>query len=343
MEKIRLHKYLTNLISSSTQDSGLFSLHNFTRNEIQKNIEKHGVMLNKRLVYQRLTWVTGLDEISITHWPQPKKPELLDIKVLFETQSALVLFKPKGLVVQPGAAHQHDNLLNWLLSNYPGQKELQSLPADLYDNHKQTAGLVHRLDKNTQGVLLVAKTLPDLRFFQDQFRNRTTQKFYLALLNGVLQNGHNVEMWQTRDNSNPIRQKGFFDQQQALLYHPQARYSHSIIQPVLVCKELNQTLVKVHIKTGRMHQIRLHAESIGFPLFNDDLYCLNQGFSPKIILNTKIPAKYEIFSKNSEEFKSICKTIFSEYDYGLLSNQLIIQQQDGTYLDVEIFNSDTWN
>jgi len=323
MKKMRLHTYLTNRIREKKLE--------YTRAEIQRNIEEYGVCINGQRTFGRLTWVHPLDSVQFEHWPQRQAASMDKIKVLLQNDSVIALFKPKNIVVQPGAGHQHDSLLSWLLTTFPEQKDMLQAPTHTYDNHTITAGLVHRLDKNTQGVLLVARSIEDLRYFQAQFRNRTTQKYYLALLDGVLESRVEVRQWQIRDPHNPRRQRAFWSQEEVGRYSDVARASHSIIRPQCICTESGQTVVEVEIKTGRMHQIRLHCESIGFPLFAEEIY--TQADTAGLQKALSHPVTVPNISR--AQLQKYATKTWGEYGYSLLSHRIVIQQKDGTYLDID--------
>jgi hypothetical protein len=136
------------------------------------------------------------------------------------------------------------------------------------------SGLVHRLDKDTQGLLLVAKNLESFHQLQDQFRSRNVVKKYLAVVDGIVDQKIHLENWQARSLSNPIEQKFFWSETDAFGYSKDARHAESIIEPLFVCKEYNQSIIQVQIKTGRMHQIRIQCLALGFPLSNDKAYNL---------------------------------------------------------------------
>lgn len=311
MSKIRLHKRINDLV----QEQGL----EFTKPEIQANIEKYGVKIDTTLIYNRLEWAYSAEEVDISHWPQREKGDFDKIKTVLEKEDFLVIYKPQNLVVEPGAGHIKDNLLVWLKQTY-GQEFF----------------LVHRIDKDTQGLLLIAKTLEAQKFYQDQFRAKTVQKKYLAVVNGILDGNLIVKNWQSRDKINPTKQRLFWTEKEALDYDANCRYAESIFRPKITCNNLSQTLIEVEIKTGRMHQIRLQAENLGFPLVADKIY------------NTEYTSNYELTSKtfkaikdlNVEEFASEKIRLFGNTDYCLLSNFIKFETKTKRTIEVELFGMD---
>ncbi len=326
-EKIRLHKFLVKSLKSLTDQD-------YTNPEIQRNIEEYGVWVDGVLTKKRLEWVEPFQKVELNNWPKRIKGDFGKIKVLKETEDYLLLFKPKNLVVQKGSGHTEDNLVNWLVQNYEDQKKLLE-KKNVMENSSSTAGLVHRIDKETSGVLLVARSEENLKFFQDQFRERKVQKKYLAVVKNLVLNKIEIENWQSRSRRDPVRQKFFWSETEARNYDENSRYAKSIIAPIKVCKDLNLSLIEVEIKTGRMHQIRLQCEALGYPLLNDKIYNRNKtnhqipsfkgvaGQSPdgRCLQTQKNTNPLRI---NKKSFQEICKKIYNE--------ELSEKDDDGFYL-----------
>ena len=181
-------------------------------------------------------------------------PEKIDFRILYEDDSLLVISKPPYLVVHPGSGNPHGTLVNGLLYH------CKSI-ADVGDSIRP--GIVHRLDKDTSGIMVIAKTEGVHRLLVDCFKNRRLQKEYLALLHGVPKekNGRVVA---------PIGR------------HPVQRQKMAIRQTggkhAASCWEVLQefdnkfSLVKVTIETGRTHQIRVHMAHLGCPVVGDKVY-----------------------------------------------------------------------
>lgn len=321
--------------------------------------------MSGELVRKRLQWVFPDENTDINHWPERGGGNLSDIQIVEETKNYLVVYKPHNLAVQPGTGHAQDNLVNWLIKHYPEQEQLlyqssfhQNRPEAVVEAKEvlnPTAGLVHRLDKDAQGILLVARSLPMLDYFQDQFRNHTVKKKYLAVLGGLLGEEVEVKSWQVRDRRNPIRQKLFWSEVEAKNYDEKSRYAESTFRPKVQCPELNQTLVEVEIRTGRMHQIRLQTEGLGFPLVEDKVYGKQHSIPPapldrgvsgakqnsvsltfrqefniqeeavKNIDAVKTPINIEFSSQNY--FLYLKQKIFGEVDFCLLSNYLEVEYE----------------
>ncbi len=299
--QIRLHKFLTDHIRQNNIE--------FTSPEIQRNIEKLGVLINDKMIFNRQEWLFGEPEISIDHWPKRTKGNFEKVKILLETPKLCLVFKPVGTVCQHGNGHLLDNLETFLNQNssqsYPthflenrensenpqntsffqssnrqlpstkipeiSQNQVENLAPDLTQN-TQTLRAVHRLDKDTQGLILFARGDSNLEILQNEFRQRKVVKKYLAVVDGLVDKVIHINNWQARDARSSISQKFFWSENEAKSYDPNAKNAQSIIIPKAFCKELGQTIIQVQILTGRMHQIRLQCQNLGFPLTGDPLY-----------------------------------------------------------------------
>lgn len=330
--KIRLHKFVKDYLKQIGNND-------YTNPEIQKNIQQYGVLVDGQKVVNRLEWILPGQKISI-NWPQRSHGDFSKIKVLTEDKDFLVIYKPPGIVVQPGAGHQDHNLVSWLVDNYPQQKNFnpQTYP---------TLGLVHRLDKLTQGILLVAKNEATLNFFQDQFRSRKVKKKYLAVVNGLMTDNYHIKNYQARSIKNPTKNILIWDMQSAMEYDPKSRFAESYFKPLFICRALNKSIVEVDIKTGRMHQIRLQAQSINHSLIQDPKYQKINATIPKAkIFETddfpvglyKEPSK-DVHNIPEQEFNELQHSIFGEVEFCLLSNFLELKKPNGEILTVKVFNN----
>jgi 23S rRNA pseudouridine1911/1915/1917 synthase len=349
--KTRLYKYLIQYFRSINELG-------YTVPEIKRNIESCGVLVNGKLTHKQLEWVWDDSRIEIPNWPKRVLGDLTLIKIIYEDQYCIVINKPYGLVVEPGSGHVLDNVVTWLLDNYPEQyfasryktADLTKLFAkyDIVTKSMENAsgvftlpatGMVHRIDKNTQGLLLIAKDLDSYVYFQKQFRQHTVTKKYLAVVQGIIEHNYIVNNFQSRDYGNPIRNRLFWLEKDALYYSPDTRNARSIIKPLLNCVESNQSLIEVQIMTGRMHQIRLQCEALGFPLVGDNVYKSNSTIQYDFDLNLenkKFLGLDPVGNCNLEEFEATKKEIFSDYKYCLLSNQLSIELPSGERLQLRV-------
>jgi 23S rRNA pseudouridine1911/1915/1917 synthase len=307
LSEIRLHKKIWDLVKLEDLE--------YTKPEIQRNIEKYGVLIDGKMVFKRLEWVAEWQDLDFEHWPKRESGNFENIKIIRETEDYLVVFKPSNLVVQPGNGHVKDNLMSWLENKYPNQEFF----------------LVHRLDKDTQGLLLIAKNLKVQEFFQTQFKNREVAKKYLAIVDNSVDKLWTTTHFQTRSKSNPLKQELFWKQKN----DDSLKIAKTKIKPLFYCKEKNQTLVEVQIYTGRMHQIRLICEALAFPLSYDKLYHQIKTLPKNNNSIEEIQVKVNELSKS--EFESLKSNIFGENDYCLLSNYLKLKSPTEGGLELSLF------
>ncbi|WP_339843383.1 23S rRNA pseudouridine(1911/1915/1917) synthase RluD [uncultured Halopseudomonas sp.] len=176
------------------------------------------------------------------------QPEAIALDVIYEDQALMVINKPAGLVVHPAAGHQDGTLLNALLHHAP---ELAKVPR---------AGIVHRLDKDTTGLMVVAKTLEAQTDLVAQLQARSVTREYEAVTVGVMTAGGKVDQ--------PIARHGTNRQKMAVMVGGKQAVSHYRV----ITRFRAHTHVRVKLETGRTHQIRVHMSYIHFPLIGDQTY-----------------------------------------------------------------------
>lgn len=222
-----------------------------TRSQIKKSIEEEKILVNGKKVKAGYQLLPG-DEISLEKSaPYEIFPQDLHLDILYEDEDLLVVNKPKGLVVHPGAGEEESSLVHGLLYLYP---DLPVLDDPL------RPGIVHRLDKDTEGLLLVAKNKETMEALFAAFKERKVKKTYQCLVHGHLKEEVLVD--------EPLGRSPKDRKKMAVVVG--GRPALSIFRPRLFKR--NKSLVDVSIITGRTHQIRVHAAFIGHPILGDRVY-----------------------------------------------------------------------
>lgn len=229
--------------------SELFS--DFSRSRLQVWIKKGDLLVDGN-IYRPKDKLLGGELLSVSVILEPEgewKSEAISLDVMFEDEDIIVLNKPAGLVVHPAAGNYTGTLLNGLIYHAPA---IAKIPR---------AGIVHRLDKDTTGLMVVAKTLEAHHSLVKQLQARTVSRQYQAVSQGVMTGGGTV--------SKPMGR------------HPQARIRMAVVSHGgkdavthyrVIERFTHHTHIKVNLETGRTHQIRVHMADIGYPLVGDPVY-----------------------------------------------------------------------
>lgn len=264
-------------------DKYLFErLVNSSRNRIQRAADQGFVMANGKPVKSSYK-VKPCDVLTVMmdrpRYDNDIIPEDIPLDVVYEDDDLMVINKPAGLVVHPGCGNYHGTLVNaiaWHLKDNPK-----------YDPNDPQVGLVHRIDKDTSGLLVVAKT-PDAKTHLGlQFYNKTTKRKYNALVWGVVEN--NEGTIEGNIGRNPK------DRMQMAVLSDPAQGKHAVTHYRVLERLGYVTLVECVLETGRTHQIRVHMKHIGHTLFNDERYGGNE------ILKGTHFSKYKQFVNNCFE------------------------------------------
>jgi len=264
-------------------DKYLFErLVNSSRNRIQKAADAGLIMANGKPVKSSYK-VKPCDVLTVMmdrpRYDNDIIPEDIPLDIVYEDNELMVVNKPAGLVVHPGCGNYHGTLVNaiaWHLKDNPS-----------YDPNDPQVGLVHRIDKDTSGLLVVAKT-PDAKTHLGlQFYNKTTKRKYNALVWGVVEN--NEGTIEGNIGRNPK------DRMQMAVLSDPAQGKHAVTHYRVLERLGYVTLVECVLETGRTHQIRVHMKHIGHTLFNDERYGGNE------ILKGTHFSKYKQFVNNCFE------------------------------------------
>ena len=265
-EPVRIDKYLTDIIP------------NISRNRIQNATEAGSVLVNGKSVKSNYK-IRPHDVIQVVLpnpvWDYTVEPENIPLDIVYEDDDVLLINKKAGMVCHPGHGNFHGTLVHALLWHC---KELPEI------SDTMRPGLVHRLDKNTSGLIIIGKSEHALTHLSKQFFDRTIKRHYIALVWGDMEKQEDRIV--SNITRNPNNRKTFIAVEEehigkfaATNYEVQKRYGYT-------------TLVKCKLETGRTHQIRVHLKYIGHTLFGDYSYGGDQ------ILSGTIYGKYKTFIEN---------------------------------------------
>lgn len=227
---------------------------NFTRSQLQQWLKNDAVTVNQSIVKANYKVKKG-DDISIVI-PEPTLlelvPENIPLEIVYEDQDVVVVNKPQGMVVHPSAGHPDGTLVNALLYHI---KDLSSI------NDVVRPGIVHRIDKDTSGLLMVAKNNQAHEKLAQQLKDKTSLRKYVALVHGNIP--HEVGRIEA-----PIGRSKQDRKKQAVIENGKDAVTHFTVLE----RFGDYTLVELTLETGRTHQIRVHMQYIGYPLAGDPLY-----------------------------------------------------------------------
>jgi len=256
-------------------------IENASRNRIQNAIEQGNVLVNDKTIKSSYK-VKPLDVISVVlpHPPRDTEvyPEDIPINIVYEDNDVLVVNKDAGMVVHPGYNNYTGTLVNALVFHF---QQLPTLPGN-----DGRPGLVHRIDKDTSGLLLISKNERSMTYLARQFFDHTITRKYLALVWGDLEEDGTVEGYIGRSAA---------DRRVMAVYDDPEKGKWSVTH-YKVLERLNYvTLIECQLETGRTHQIRAHMKHIGHPLFSDATYGGDK------ILKGTVFSKYKQFVENCFE------------------------------------------
>lgn len=264
-EPLRIDKFLMNRIE------------NATRNKIQKAAKEGSIRVNGIIVKSSYKVKKG-DKIRIlfTHPPYENllTPENIELDIKYEDDSIIVINKKSGMVVHPGHGNYSGTLINGLLYHF------DNLP----NNSSNRPGLVHRIDKDTSGLLVIAKTEKSMTILAKQFFKKSVEREYLALVWGDVKNDEGeINAPIGRNPKNRL---------QMIVYEDLEGGKDAITNYKVIERFGYVTLISCKLKTGRTHQIRVHLKYLGHTLFNDERYGGNK------ILKGTVYSKYKQFVEN---------------------------------------------
>jgi len=241
-EKKRLDKYL----SENTE---------YSRSKVESMLDEGLITVNGKIEKQSFKVKNGDLIFLPSDYVKPLeiKGEDIPLDILYEDNDIIVVNKPSGMVVHPGNGNTEHTLVNALINH---TEKLSS------ENGDFRPGIVHRIDKDTSGILLVAKNDRVHNILADGFKNKTIKRVYIALLKGVFdKSSATIDAPIGRDKSNRLKMTVTSENSKDAITH----------MKVLERFE-RHTLVELKLETGRTHQIRVHMKYIGYPVYNDPVY-----------------------------------------------------------------------
>lgn len=269
---LRIDKYLVDKMAG------------ISRNRIQEAAEAGAILVNENAVKSNYR-VKPFDVISIVlDYPKTDYtivPQEIPLNVVYEDAALMVINKQPGLVVHPGFGNADGTLLNALAWYFRDDSS--------FDANDPRIGLVHRIDKDTSGLLLIAKNEDAKSKLGLQFFNKTTERTYNALVWGVVKNDEGTIRGALARDTHDRMQFAVFDENE----NPNAK--HAVTHYRVLERFAYVTLIECRLETGRTHQIRVHMKHIGHTLFNDSHYGGNE------VLKGVRTAKYKQFIQNCFE------------------------------------------
>lgn len=269
---VRLDSYITK------------KLNDLSRANIQRLIEDGNILVNS--AKQKISYkVNSGDKIEITI-PEPKKidlkPQDIKVEIVYEDNDIIVVNKPKGLVVHPAAGNPDGTLVNAIMNIC--KDSLSGIGGEV------RPGIVHRLDKDTTGLLIVAKNDKAHINLSEQIKNREVKKIYIALVRGnIPENEATINM--------PIGRSTKDRKKMAVVKNGKEAVTHFKV----IDRFKNYTLLEIKIDTGRTHQIRVHMAEIGYPVVGDMVYSNGKnefGVEGQMLHAKSLDFKHPITGKN---------------------------------------------
>lgn len=197
------------------------------------------------------------------------------IPIIYEDKDIIAVNKPAGLVAHPDETHKEGTLIQEIIKLRPEIKSVGDLPAGRQASQLRP-GIVHRLDKDTSGVLIIAKNQPTFEYLKSLFQKKEIIKKYIALVEGEIKNNSGVINLPIGKSKSDFRKKLASEKARGELREAITEYKilerFIIVQHSVLHKMIHYTLVEAYPKTGRTHQIRVHFKAIGHPIVCDSLY-----------------------------------------------------------------------
>lgn len=225
-----------------------------SRSQIQKLIKSGSITVNDEKTSAH-RWLKKNDAVNIVFLKEREPESVPSIMIVGETPEFIVIDKPAGIVVHPDSRHKAGTVVDWLLERYP---EIKDVGDDI-----NRPGIVHRLDKDASGLMVVARTKRSFENLKEQFQNRLIQKEYLIL-------AHDPDLPDRGEIKRPLGRSKFGKIVAQTHTDEKTKTAHTIFE--VLERRKNFVLISATTKTGRTHQIRVHFHSIGHSVAGDKLY-----------------------------------------------------------------------
>jgi len=210
-------------------------------------------------------------------------------KIIFENENFVVIDKPAGVQVHPSEKNEADTLVSGLLYKFP---EVGTVG----DEPQNRPGIVHRLDKDTSGIMLVARNQKTFQKLKEKFKNHEIQKTYWALTHGKLENKKGII-------DKPLARARNYKKQTIANAKTQTKVRSAITQYEVIKETPDYSLVELKPKTGRTHQLRIHMSSLGHPILGDEKYKLRNTKTDESVVRHLLHAKKIKFILNDKNFE----------------------------------------
>ncbi|HEY4478231.1 MAG TPA: RluA family pseudouridine synthase [Candidatus Paceibacterota bacterium] len=228
----------------------------------------------------------------------------MEINILYEDKDIIAVDKPAGLIVHTDGRTKESTLTDWILEKYPETKNVGELMGDI-----ERPGIVHRLDRDTSGVILIAKTKEGHKCLKDQFQNRTIKKKYLAFVYGEMKDEYGII-------DRPIGRSSTDFRKWSATRGTRGEMREANTYWNLIAKKDGYSLIEVEPKTGRTHQIRVHMKAINYPIVSDKLYANTKSKSLGFI-RTALHSYYINFKNYKGKNIEIVASLPDDFKYAI--------------------------
>ncbi|TAK96524.1 RluA family pseudouridine synthase, partial [Patescibacteria group bacterium] len=244
----------------------IFCSDKISRGEVIRKIKSETILVNNQGV--KPSYVLKVGDVIVIE-PQEKQVakkgpvpnSKIKIKVISNNDNFLVINKPAGIQVHPDAHEKNRTVVNWLMAKYPKTR-------DVHDGSREAElrpGIVHRLDKDTSGVMVIAKNQKTFKALKKLFQSRQVRKIYLAIVHGQLEKKAGLI-------EKPLAKAASYKKQTIASSRTKTKVRSAVTEYRVMNATKDYSLLEVYPKTGRTHQIRVHLTSIGHPIMGDALY-----------------------------------------------------------------------